>query len=212
MQKDQPVVGVAQPEVGFHLPEVAAAGAAGLTNVDFQPQTEISKTEEGPHPVGIGNPRMNPMPIPDPEVVAILVGARVGARADQLIIVIVRDKIQITVICLNGLVRTFLVWTNLVEDLIPGEIMSKILAKRTFIKDVPRFLAIIELPTLSYSITSLFWVNLGPPYLLLYGTSLMNVPKSSAFIFKTVFCTMFSRFNLMVVLSVDSQANLADIS
>ena len=212
MQKDQPVVGVAQPEVGFHLPEVAAAGAAGLTNVDFQPQTEISKTEEGPHPVGIGNPRMNPMPIPDPEVVAILVGARVGARADQLIIVIVRDKIQITVICLNGLVRTFLVWTNLVEDLIPGEIMSKILAKGTFIKDVPRFLAIIELPTLSYSITSLFWVNLGPPYLLLYGTSLMNVPKSSAFIFKTVFCTMFSRFNLMVVLSVDSQANLADIS
>ena len=166
MQKDQPVVGVAQPEVGFHLPEVAAAGAAGLTNVDFQPQTEISKTEEGPHPVGIGNPRMNPMPIPDPEVVAILVGARVGARADQLIIVIVRDKIQITVICLNGLVRTFLVWTNLVEDLIPGEIMSKILAKGTFIKDVPRFLAIIELPALSYSITSLFWVNLGPPYLL----------------------------------------------
>ena len=165
MQKDQLVVGVAQPEVGFHLPEVAAAGAAGLTNVDFQPQTEISKTEEGPHPVGIGNPRMNPMPIPDPEVVAILVGARVGARADQLIIVIVRDKIQIT-ICLNGLVRTFLVWTNLVEDLIPGEIMSKILAKGTFIKDVPRFLAIIELPTLSYSITSLFWVNLGPPYLL----------------------------------------------
>jgi hypothetical protein len=118
VQKDQLVVGVAQPEVGFHLPEVAAAGAAGLTNVDFQPQTEISKTEEGPHPVGIGNPRMNPMPIPDPEVVAILVGARVGARADQLIIVIVRDKIQIT-ICLNGLVRTFLVWTNLVEDLIP---------------------------------------------------------------------------------------------
>ena len=139
MQKDQPVVGVAQPEVGFHLPEVAAAGAAGLTNVDFQPQTEISKTEEGPHPVGIGNPRMNPMPIPDPEVVAILVGARVGARADQLIIVVVRDKIQITVICLNGLVRTFLVWTNLVEDLIPGEIMSKILAKGTFITDVPCF-------------------------------------------------------------------------
>ena len=54
MQKDQLVVGVAQPEVGFHHPEVVAAGAAGLTNVDFQPQTEISKTEEGPHPVGIG--------------------------------------------------------------------------------------------------------------------------------------------------------------
>ena len=121
MQKDQLVVGVAQPEVGFHHPEVVAAGAAGLTNVDFQPQTEISKTEEGPHPVGIGNPRMNPMPTPDPGVVAFPAGARVGAIPDQLIIVIVRDKIQIT-ICLNGLVRTFLVWTNLVEDLIRGEI------------------------------------------------------------------------------------------
>ena len=121
MQKDQLVVGVAQPEVGFHLPEVVAAGAAGLTNVDFQPQTEISKTEEGPHPVGIGNPRMSPTPTPDPGVVAFPAGARVGAIADQLIIVIVRDKIQIT-ICLNGLVRTFQVWTNLVEDLIPGEI------------------------------------------------------------------------------------------
>ena len=114
-------MGVAQPEVGFHLPEVAAAGAAALTNVDFQPQTEISKTEEGPHPVGIGNPRMSPTPTPDPGVVAFPAGARVGAIADQLIIVIVRDKIQIT-ICLNGLVRTFQVWTNLVEDLILGEI------------------------------------------------------------------------------------------
>ena len=120
MQKDQLVVGVAQPEVGFHRPEVVAAGAVGLTNVDFQPQTEISKTEGGPHPVGIGNPRMNPMPTPDPGVVAIPAGARVGAMADLLIIVIVRDKIQI-IICLNGLVRTCQEWTNLVEGLIPGE-------------------------------------------------------------------------------------------
>ena len=60
MQKDQQAVGVAQPEVGFHHPEVVAAGAAGLTNVDFQPQTEISKTEEGPHPVGIGNKTKTP--------------------------------------------------------------------------------------------------------------------------------------------------------
>ena len=66
------------------------------------------------------------MPTPDPVGVAIPAGARVGAMADQLIIAIVRDKIQIT-ICLNGLVRTFLVWTNLVEDLILGE-MNKILS------------------------------------------------------------------------------------
>ena len=127
MQKDQLVVGAAQPEVGFHRPEVVAAGAVGLTNVDFQPQTEISKTEEGPHPVGIGNPRMNPMPTPDPGVVAIPAGARVGAMADLLIIVIVRDKIQI-IICLNGLVRTCQEWTNLVEGLIPGEAKKKSVA------------------------------------------------------------------------------------
>ena len=78
---------------------------------------QLTKT----YSIFVGNPRMNPMPIPDPVGVAIPAGAKVGAMADQLIIAIVRDKIQIT-ICLNGLVRTFLVWTNLVEDLILGEI------------------------------------------------------------------------------------------
>ena len=36
-------------------------------------------------------------------------------------------------------------------------------SKGTFINNVPRFLAIFDLPTLSYSITSLFWAILDPP-------------------------------------------------
>ena len=39
------------------------------------------------------------------------------------------------------------------------------LGKGKFINDVPCFLAIFDLPTLSYSTTSLFWGYFGPPYL-----------------------------------------------
>ena len=37
--------------------------------------------------------------------------------------------------------------------------------KGTSINDVPRFLAIFDLPTFSYPIASDFWGYLGPPYL-----------------------------------------------
>ena len=47
-------------------------------------------------------------------------------------------------------------------------------SKGTSINDVPPFLAIFDLPTLSYSITSNFWGYLGPSYLSTLISDVIN--------------------------------------
>ena len=56
------------------------------------------------------------------------------------------------------------IWTNVSEAAFCRYVLY-VCDKGTSINDVPRCLAIFDIPTLSYSITSDFGGYLGPPYL-----------------------------------------------
>ena len=65
----------------------------------------------------------------------------------------------------------------------------------TFIKDIPRFLAIFDLPTLSYCMYNVpFWDYLGPPTYPNMGRHLWTVPNVSCFLvwfFRTFMAIFF---------------------